>query len=204
MTTLDKALKLKKKANPFLTRFAVYDGEKASTPIRACPPKWGRRSVRFRCEFFVADLRLLPSKRAGVWSGVDSLGFFQSGVLFDEFFLAVPRKTHGQLDLVARPFATQNQAPPILCVTHVRAWNPIAALRSRRRRTLRAGTWDLGLLTGNVRSAHADRPIAKEIGDRLSVVVGSAFVFRAGLGFAVGGEMAVVSNRGRTSREGQP
>jgi len=38
MTTLAKAFKLKKKANPFLTRFAVYDGEKASTPIQACLP----------------------------------------------------------------------------------------------------------------------------------------------------------------------
>jgi hypothetical protein len=36
------------------------------------------------------------------------LRFLQARVFFDEFFLAVTGKTDGQLDLVARAFATQN------------------------------------------------------------------------------------------------
>jgi len=51
--------------------------------------------------------------------GWDSLGFFESGVLLDELLLAITGKTDGQLDLVTGAFATQNQAPSVLCVAHV-------------------------------------------------------------------------------------
>ena len=119
MTTLDKALKLKKKANPFSTRFAVCDAKKASIPIRACPPNWALGGVRFRCKIFVAYLRIVVATKMGAGGRMDFLGFFQASVLFDEFLLAVPGKTDGQLDLVARAFPTQNQAPSVLCVAHV-------------------------------------------------------------------------------------
>ena len=59
-------------------------------------------------------------------------GFFQSGILFDELLLSEAGETDGQLGGVARAFAAQDEAAPVLRVTDVRARRE-ARVAGRRR-----------------------------------------------------------------------
>ena len=53
---LDKALKLKKKSEPVFDQVRCYDAEKASTPIRSCPPRSTFSGVRFHCKLLTSEL----------------------------------------------------------------------------------------------------------------------------------------------------
>ena len=87
------------------------------------------------------------------------LSFFQPGVLFDQFLLAVAGKTDGQLGLVARAFSTQNQAPSVLRMTHI---GPGQGVRCRA--ALR-GLFRLSRRSEVLRLAHAGRSGLEKIRD---------------------------------------